>query len=80
MMTRDEILAMELEPLMDRLYDDGWIVSVGSLTQEPKGYRAELCNVWMDDFERCPIDIEANGSTATEAVRKAALFAVSRLT
>ena len=61
--------------VVEKLYDDGWIVSVGTLAQEPRGYRCELCNMWEDEFEKCPTDIEANGSTASEAICKDALLA-----
>ena len=60
--------------VMEKLYDDGWIVSLGSLAQKPRGWRCELLNMWEDDFEKCPTHIEANGSIVSEAISKAALL------
>jgi hypothetical protein len=61
--------------VMERLYTDGWIVGIGNLAQKPRGWRCELCNMWADDFERCPTDIEANAGTAPLAICRAALLA-----
>ena len=62
--------------LMEKLYDDGWIAGIGSLAQKPRGWRAELCNMWEADFERCPTDIEANADSAPLAICRAALLAI----
>ena len=62
--------------VVERLYDEHWIVGIGSLAENPRGWRCELCNMWPDDFERAPTDIEANGDTAPLAICRAALLAV----
>ena len=61
--------------VVERLYNEHWIVSIGSLAENPRGWRCELCNMWPDDFERAPTDIEANGDTAPLAICRAALLA-----
>ena len=61
--------------VVERLYDEHWIVGIGSLAENPRGWRCELCNMWPDDFERAPTDIEANGDTAPLAICRAALLA-----
>ena len=62
--------------VVERLYDLRWIIGLGSLAQNPRGWRCELCNMWEDDFERAPSDIEANADTAPLAICRAALLAV----
>ena len=72
---RPDLCVAHAWEVVKKLYNDGWIVGIGSLAQEPKGWRCELCNMWEDDFHRAPSDIEANGDTPMLAICKTALLA-----
>jgi len=61
--------------VVEHLYSEKWIVGIGSLVQVPREWRCELCNMWEDDFSRCPSDIEANADTAPLVICRAALLA-----
>ena len=69
----DDAAACEV---MDKLYDDGWVVDVGSLALVPRGWRSHMVNMFCDDFHRQPKYVEASADTRPLAICRAALLAV----
>ena len=62
--------------VVEKMYSDGWTVSVGSLAAKPRGWRCTVSHMHADDFYRHPESYEANADTAPLAICRAVLKAV----
>jgi hypothetical protein len=60
--------------LADRLYADGWSLSLGTLGEKPRGYRCEMVHMG-NGFHDEPRQIEVNAFSPAMAICKAFLFA-----
>jgi len=61
--------------LVEEPYTDGWVLTVGTLAQVPRGWRVEMVHLHGHDLAQHPTNIEANADTAPTAICRAYLKA-----